>query len=94
MTTALTSGRLRIVRSTVRAVLRAALQQAPGSIRELAREAGLSEGALRQARDGDIDLTTDSVRRIIRALRRWSKKTADLADRLETALESERGRER
>jgi predicted transcriptional regulator len=81
------------MRSTVRAVIRAAVQQAPGSIRELAREAGLSESALRQVRDGEIDLTADSVRRIIRALRRWSRTTADLADRLEAALEREGGRE-
>jgi hypothetical protein len=65
------------------------MRQAPGSVRDLAREAGISEAALRQARDGTIQFTPDTTGKLIRALRRWSRTTAELADRLEQALKSE-----
>jgi len=81
--------RLRKTRSKTSAALAAVMRLAPGSIRELAREAGLSEGALRQARDGIIDLAPAKVRKVALALRRWSRTTAKLADRLEAALEAE-----
>jgi hypothetical protein len=84
---------MRIMRSKrMRAAIRAAMREAPGSTRHLAREAGVSESALRQARDGAIRLTPATIRKIIRALRRWSRISAKLADRLEAALETERGR--
>lgn len=65
------------------------MRQAPGSVRDLAREAGITEAALRQARDGNIRLTPETVGKLIRALRRWSRNTAELADRLEQALKRE-----
>lgn len=66
-----------------------ALRRAPGSIRELAEAAGVTDAALRQARDGEINLTDELVRGVVKALRRWSATTAKLADRLEAALEDE-----
>jgi hypothetical protein len=68
-----------------RAVLRDVLAEAPGSIRELAEQAGLSHAALIRARDGEIDLTAESLERIERALRRYAERSAKLADRLSEA---------
>lgn len=65
--------------------LREVLSQAPGSIRELARAAGLSHASLIQARDGEIGLRPETVRSIVEALRAWSTTCAALADRLEAA---------
>jgi len=70
----------------VRAVLRRILRETPSSMRRLADKSGLTHGALVRARDGDIRLSPDSVRRIANALREWSATCADLADRLEAAL--------
>lgn len=77
----------------VRAELKRVLEQAPGSIRELARAAGIAHVTLIQARRGDFQLGEDRVRAIVKVLRRWSKRCADLADRLETALEENANQE-
>lgn len=73
----------------LRLALQAVLSRAPGSIRELARAAGLSHASLIQARDGQIGLKPESVRSIVEALRAWSTTCADLADRLEAAQQAE-----
>lgn len=75
------------MRSSTRAALRDVLRRAPGSIRELAAAAGITDAALRQARDGQTNLTDERVRGVVKALRRWSATTAKLADRLEATLE-------
>ena len=62
---------------------REALKRSPASIRALAREAGISHVSLIRIRDGDQKLTTDVRKKIIRALRVWSRGYARLADNLE-----------
>jgi hypothetical protein len=69
--------------------LRQVLSEAPGSIRELARAAGLSHASLIQARDGEIGLRPETVRSIVEALRAWSTTCAALADHLEAAQRAE-----
>ncbi len=70
---------------TQRAVLQEILERAPGSIRELAREAGLTHAALTQARDGLIRLTPESIDKLAVALARWGQTCVELAHRLKTA---------
>lgn len=53
----------------------------------------MTDPALRQARDGQIRLTPATTRKVIRALRRWAKTCAELADRLEAALKDEKAKE-
>lgn len=70
---------------TGRAVLQRILRDAPGSIRELAREAGVSHRLLRAARDGDRNLTPATRDAVLRALRTWAGTCSELADALEAA---------
>lgn len=67
------------------AALNVVLREVPGSIRKLARAAGLSNVALIRARDGDFQLGPDKIAAIVKALRLWSTRCAELADRLEAA---------
>ena len=73
----------------VRAVLRLVLDQAPGSMRELARASGLSHAALYQFRYGKTNLRPESVHRVAGALRTWSRTCGEFADELEQALEAD-----
>lgn len=68
-----------------RDVLREILQRAPGSIRELARAAGVDVRLLTMIRDGDRRLTAATREKVTAALRRWSETTGELADRLEAS---------
>lgn len=68
-----------------RAVLRRVLESAPGSIRALAREAGLAHVTLLKVRDGDRNLTPERWADVVAALRRWEATCGDLADALEAA---------
>lgn len=68
-----------------RDVLSGALNEAPGSIRELSRAAGVSKTLLLAIRDGRRRLTGETRDKVVAALRRWSNTTRDLADALETA---------
>jgi DNA-binding phage protein len=77
--------------ASVRAVMKEVLRKAPGSIRSLATEAGLSRTALRLAASGEINLTAESVQKVVRALRRWGDRCDQLADKLERAAEEDRG---
>jgi len=63
----------------VRAVIREVLERAPGSIRELAREAGISPTALQRVRDGDFRLSPKLLNRLADALERWGGTCRDLA---------------
>ena len=63
--------------------LRRILREAPGSIRALAREAGVSEALLRAVRDGDHRLTREARDAVAAALRTWATRCGDLADALE-----------
>ena len=71
----------------VRVALARAMEQAPGSVRELARAAGLDHAAFVRVRDGEYNLTPTRVRSVISALRAWSATCAELADELEAALD-------
>ena len=76
-----------VTMENVRAALSRAMTEAPGSVRELARAAGLDHAALVRVRDGEYNLTPARVRSVIAALRAWSSRCADLADELEAALD-------
>jgi len=69
----------------VRAVLQEILESAPGSIRALAREAGVNETLLRKIRDGERRLTRDTRDAVAAALRRWEERCGGLAEDLESA---------
>lgn len=76
-----------------RDALEDAMEETPGSIRELAAEAGVSDFLLRAIRDGDRRLTEETRAMVVAALRRWSERTDDLADALEAAELEPRGGE-
>lgn len=63
--------------------LRRILRVAPGSIRALARESGVSEALLRAVRDGDRRLTREARDAVADALRTWAARCEGLADALE-----------
>lgn len=67
------------------AVLRRVLDESPGSIRELAREAGVSHVLLLAVRDGQRRLTPETQEAVVAALRRWAERCEDLAESLEAA---------
>lgn len=67
------------------AAIQKALDRAPGSIRELAAEADLSEALLRAVRDGDRRCTPRTRDRLVDALRSWEETCGDVADALEAA---------
>lgn len=66
-------------------MLQRILREAPGSTRELARAAGISEGLLRAVRDGRRTLTPETRRAVVEALRTWAGTCDGLADALEAA---------
>lgn len=65
--------------------LREILQDAPGSIRDLADEAGLAHTTLLRAESGARSLTPKTIKAVVAALRKWSERCASLADTLEAA---------
>jgi hypothetical protein len=79
--------------SKVRAALRKALRDMPGSIRQLAEEAGLTHPSLIYVRDGRQRLRPENLRAVIRVLRRWARTCARLADELEAAAQEEASKE-
>jgi len=62
---------------------RRALQEAPGSLRELARAAHVSHTLLARVRDGERELTDETAQAVASALRQWGDSCAELADALE-----------
>lgn len=68
-----------------RAGLQRVLQEAPCSIRALAREAGVNETLLRKIRDGERRLTPQTRKAVVGALRRWEDRCGGLADELADA---------
>ena len=58
-----------------------ALEIAPGSLRALAKEAGVSEGLLRHIRDRNQTATPETVEAVAAALERLSHRHRDDADR-------------
>lgn len=69
------------------AILRRVLEEAPGSIRELAREAGVSHVLLLGIRDGRRRLTPETRDAVAGALRGWAGRLEELADELEVTNE-------
>lgn len=70
-----------------------ALEAAPGSVRELAREAGLSESLLRHVRDGRRRLTPETGDAVAAALRRWSERCRTAAEVVDSAVTETRRRD-
>lgn len=64
-------------------MIRRVLEEAPGSIRELAREAGVSHSLLVAIRDGQRRLTPATREALATALRRWSERLEALAEQME-----------
>lgn len=58
------------------------IEEAPGSIRELAREAGVSHVLLITIRDGKARLTPKTRKALATALRRWSERLEGLVELL------------
>lgn len=76
----------------VQAALQKVLETSPGSIRALAREAGVSEALLRAVRDGERRLTRETRDALASALRRWKTRCEEALEALEAAdLESPTG---
>ena len=73
------------------AVFERVLKEAPGSIRELARQADVSHALLIRVRDGDLRLTPETVEAIVAVLRTWEDRCHELADALEDAARNEGG---
>lgn len=71
-----------------------AIERTPGSIRELAREAGRSEALLRHVRDGRRRLTGETRAAVVSALRRWADRCEEAAAALDgsAAPEPRKGR--
>ncbi len=61
---------------------RRALEEAPGSLRELARAAHVSHTLLLRVRDGKRELSDDIAEAVARALSEWSETCAELAANL------------
>ena len=69
--------------------VRRALADAPGSLRALAREAGVPHSTLVRIRQGDRAPTRDVAEALAGALERWSGSCADAADTLRQSLSQE-----
>lgn len=67
----------------LREAIRQALEEAPGSIRAVSREAGVDHSTLLKERDGKRPIPEHRARELADALRRWSDRCERLADRLE-----------
>ena len=70
-------------------VIRELLRDMPVSIRALARASGVSHVALIRAREDKTRLSPDVVEQVISALREWSGRLTEFADRLESAADDE-----
>lgn len=71
--------------------VRAALELAPGSLRALAREAGLSEALLRRIRDGTRTATPETVGKVAGALERLRDRHDEAARVLRDSLQRQEG---
>lgn len=69
--------------------VRQALRRVPGSIRELAREAGVSDALLRHIRDGRRRATPAVVRAVAEALEHLAARHVEAASILRESLTKE-----
>ncbi len=74
-----------MTKKALTAALRRALNDAPCSLRALAREAEVPPSTLVRARKGEIGVTPAVALALAKALRRWSDRCAKAAERLEKA---------
>lgn len=72
----------------MRDVLREIRDRAPGSLSQLAKEAGISQPALTYVAQGRFELEPERVQALVRVLRSWGATCEELADRLEDVAES------
>ncbi len=68
-------------------VFRRVLDEAPGSLRELARAASVNHSTLSRMRSGEVPLSANVVEAVATALEGWGATCADLARRLREAKE-------
>ena len=73
--------------------VRKALDAAPGSLRSVARAAGLSHTLLRMIRDGERSATPAVAKAVAKALEQWEKNCGQAAARLRRVTK-ERGKRR
>jgi transcriptional regulator with XRE-family HTH domain len=71
------------VSHSLRPMLRKALDAATPTLREIAREAGVSYGAIRMYRAGQRTPSANVLRALVAALRKQSGGLAKLVDKLE-----------
>lgn len=67
----------------LREAIRRVLEEAPGSIRALAREAGVDHSTLLKERDGKRSVPEHRAADLAAALRRWAERCERLADSLD-----------
>lgn len=73
------------------AVVERVLQEVPGSLRALAREAGVSHGLLVAIRQGRRSLTPETREKLVGALRSWGETCHALAATLSETAPPEPG---
>lgn len=66
--------------------MRKAIEDAPCSVRALARETGIVHTILAKIRTGEIGASPDVARRIAGALHRWERRCGKGADGIRAAL--------
>ncbi len=87
MRLALSEGYTKMVHITaLRLALTRAMDEAPGSIRALAREAGVPHSSLVRIRLGRIGVTRSVASAVADALEHWSARCTDCARELRSAL--------
>jgi transcriptional regulator with XRE-family HTH domain len=69
--------------------VRRALAEAPGSVREIAREAGVDHSTLVRIRRGDRGATRDVARALADALGRWAGRCSSAEGILRQSLSQE-----
>jgi hypothetical protein len=79
---------LATMKNTRAAAVRRALEIHPGTLRALAREAGVSHTLLARIRDGDRAATEETVEALAEAMERFAAAHADAAARLRNSLKA------
>lgn len=71
----------------MQSIVRRILDRNPASLRALSRASGVPHATFIRVSRGELDLTPDATRKVVRALRQWAATCTNLANRLETADE-------
>lgn len=67
-----------------------AIDLAPGTIRELARESGIHQAMLSRIRQGERNPTDETMKKIEKALRAYAERSAKAANIIRAAIQQER----